>query len=124
LSTNVHLQAHQSPLRFHTYSPGKIHVNDHIYTKTILCKQDSIILAEAPDMDDVNLDTLKKWQNDFQPELILIGTGAESREPSNIIHTFCCEEQIALDAMSTDYCIRTLIALQNEFRALICLLSP
>ena len=124
LSTNGHLQAHLSPLRFHSYCPGSIQVNDQIYTKSILCKQDSIILPKAPDIDQIDLHTLEQWQKDFQPELILIGTGAESHESPNIIQTYCIQHQIALESMSTDYCIRTLIALQNEFRSLICILTP
>ena len=124
LSHTAQFQNQAASLSFHAHTPGHIVINEQTYTQPVLCQQDRILMPQAPNIQQINLNQLKQWQQTYQPELILIGTGTQSCTIPKTIESFCHSHQVAVEAMSTNLCIRTLVALQGELRALICLLTP
>lgn len=98
------------------YGPGRITINETEYTR------DLIVLPEAliPDWDSVPVAELTTDHftalDEYEPEIILLGTGREQRLPQTRLIAQFSRRGIGLEAMDTAAACRTYNVLMSEDR--------
>lgn len=124
MSNHVHLAAIDATLQFARYQAGCIRVNQHSHTNPILCSQHELLIEKAPTIETLHAATIQTWVSNYQAELLIIGTGEHALEVPESIRQACQQQAIGLEVLSSDYAMKTLIALQQDWRSVIALLIP
>lgn len=111
-------------LQFQAYTPGLLHVNQNTYKSPLLLNQNGIVQYNAPTVQTLSHTLINDWVCAYQPQLILIATGPKTELLPNTLFVDCHHYGIGTACLSTPDCLKTLVILQNDFRAYLCLLTP
>lgn len=111
-------------LRIHRYSPGKIMINNQVYRQPILLFKRTIHLANINHPSMLKAKDIVHWLSLYQPNLLLIGTGQEHIYLDADLFSVCHDKQVGVEVLSTDQCLRTIVALQGDIRSALAYLSP
>lgn len=109
-------------LLIRAYGPGEIRVNDDLITQSCILSSSRVTTEWRPERFE-DLDS-----HDFRdlvaqrPELILLGTGAETRIPSQEIIASVMSQGIGLEFMDTGAACRTFNILVAEERSVLAAL--
>lgn len=104
------------------YEPGKIRVNDDIFSRNIIVANDALI----SDWDISSPAALSS--NDFQrmaslePMIVLLGTGENQSFPDTALLAPLIQRQIGLEAMTTRNACHTYNVLVHEGRRVVAAL--
>ena len=110
------------PLRFQSYQTGKIVINQHTYDQNVLLSQHAIIASEVIGLKDLSSAHLQSWVDQYQSEIVLIGTGVEHLWLDLVVFDKQ-KRPLSIEYMTTENCLRTFVALQSEPRDLLCYLA-
>ncbi|MBI5448657.1 MAG: hypothetical protein HY939_08065 [Gammaproteobacteria bacterium] len=107
-----------SRYQLRAYSPGKLQVNEEIYTSPLIISAEKII----PDWNvDIHALTLAHFHflDTFQVTLFLFGTGEKLIFPSADILQWFSQLKIGFECMTTAAACRTYTALASEKRKVV-----
>ena len=98
------------------YHPGKITINDVLYTKSLILTPDVLISDWGPQsLADLSAHHLEKIL-ELKPEIILLGTGKKFKMPPAALLAPIYKRQQSVECMDTGAACRTFIALSSEGR--------
>lgn len=112
------------PIRVQRYCPGQITLDSQPYHHAILLHQNQIHTPKPQHLAELSRTTIDAWINTFNPDLLLIGTGETHVYLDQELFTHCQLQQIGVEVMSTDQCLRTIVALQGDVRRSLAFLIP
>jgi len=102
--------------RIRAYEPGWITINEHTYETSVLLMPDTLSTQLRPErLDDLALADLQP-AIDWEPELILLGTGAQQAFPARELMRSLIGAGIGFEAMDTAAACRTFNLLMSEDR--------
>ncbi len=108
--------------RIRAYEPGWIQVNDTTYETSVMLMPDGLSTAPAAEsFEQLTRDDLQP-AIDWQPELLLLGTGATQRFPERTLMRALIASGIGFEAMTTAAACRTFNLLMSEDRRAAALL--
>ncbi len=100
----------------HSVEAGQININGTIYTHSLIVTPTQIIadwdIQQVSDLTPIACQTLLQ----FQPEIILLGTGAQHTLPDLKVIALLGQQRIGLECMNTDAACRTYNVLMAEGR--------
>ena len=118
LSLDDNLAKHQ----IRAYKPGKIQVNDVIYTQSIIVSPERLIDNWPPQtIGELTHDHLAII-SELSPAILLIGTGATLQFPDLDIYGDLINEGIGIEVMDSSAACRTYNALSAEGRNVVAAL--
>lgn len=114
-------EVNPNTLAIKAYRNGEIVINETTYAHPILIQGNTVSTWEINDFDSITADALEELAS-TKPEVILIGTGSQTRTPSrdmlNLMHT----RGIGIEIMNTESACRTFNLLANDERRLVAAL--
>ena len=120
--TALSMQQVASDLRFDTFESGRLTINKHTYTESVLIHQNTVVSTFNLTASELSNTHIQDWIKRYSPEFILIGTGSSNK----ILALNAVDANglpVAVECMSTTACMRTFVALQCEDRNFLCFLS-
>ena len=116
LILKLHLSKPNEKNIFSGYGPGYVVVNKKRYENSIITMPDSII----EDWQALTVEQLTEEHFEllipYEPEIILLGTGATLRFPSPLVTKNLLESKIGIEVMDTNAACRTYNILMAEGR--------
>jgi uncharacterized protein len=103
------------------YQPGEIHINNEIYTQSIIVCRDQIILWQAQDISSLKISSLTHISN-LNPQILLLGTGCTQQFLPEKLMANILEQKIGLEVMDTHAACRTYNLLASEGRKVVAAL--
>ena len=103
------------------YDTGRITVNEHIIDRHVVVSADRIQPDWAPGFDQLEPEHLQALL-DFDPEILLLGTGARLRFPSQSCMAVFLQRGIGMEVMDTAAACRTYNILLAEGRRVVAAL--
>lgn len=104
------------------YHPGEVRINTDCYTHSLIISTDTLITDWPPTTLDeatsAHIDTIFS----LQPDVILLGTGEQAQQPSQLLRQALAKSPFAIEYMSNSAACRTFIALQAEARRVVAAL--
>jgi uncharacterized protein len=102
-----------------SYESGKIIINRIAYTKSLIITPTALITDWEPQsISELALSHLQILLQ-FNPKIVLLGTGAQFKMPPTEISDFFQEQSIGIECMNTAAACRTYNALTSEGRNVI-----
>ncbi|WP_297528961.1 Mth938-like domain-containing protein [Thiohalobacter sp.] len=102
--------------RIRSYRPGELRVNEETYRSSLLLGVDALLTDWPPrcldELRPEHLQTLAEWQ----PDLVLLGTGARQRFPAAALLAPLYQAGIGVEVMDTGAACRTYNVLVAEDR--------
>lgn len=102
--------------RIRSYQQHQIRINDETYDHSIIVTAEQLITDWAPqklaELEEQDLQPIL----DLEPEVILLGTGADQRFPERAILQRILKAGIGIEVMTTDAACRTYNVLMAEDR--------
>ncbi len=99
-----------------SYGPGEIRVNDGVYHQSVIVGPDAVCsipqLRDVADLTMAHVAQILAWQ----PELVLVGTGARQTFPAADITARFMSAGVGVEVMDTGAACRTLNVLVSEQR--------
>jgi uncharacterized protein len=104
------------------YGPGELRINDQVFTHTMIVSASS--LRPEPGLADVAHLTAEHAAHilEFEPELVLIGTGERQVFPDAAFSAQFLKSGIGFEVMNTGAACRTFNVLVSEQRRVVALL--
>lgn len=103
----------------HAVEPGRVRIQNTDYTSSFIVSPDRIVAdwppASVEDLTDEHLGTLLE----FEPEVVLLGTGAGIRFPSARVFAMFQSRGIGLEVMDTAAACRTYNVLVSDRRRVV-----
>lgn len=107
-----------------SYAAGSISINRQSYSCTVLVTPDNIFTDDLPiDINDTSPALLERIAA-LQPDVLLLGTGAQQVFPETAILSALYEKRLPFEAMSTPAACRSYNVLVGESRFVVALLLP
>lgn len=103
------------------YVPGEIHIDNDVYTHSIILSPNEILAWEAEDFESITDKCLLAILQ-LNPELVILGTGEVQRFPNKDILKPLTEKKIGLEIMDTHAACRTYNLLASEGRHIVAAL--
>src|SRR3990167_195512 len=101
-----------------SFSPGKLIVNNELYTTSVIITPSQLIQNWSPrNIDHITDDDFKPFLS-LQPKIILLGTGDRSKILPAQKLALLLEKQFHVECMNTAAACRTYMALSAEGRNL------
>jgi len=98
------------------YEPGKITINDEVYTQSLIITPTSLITHWEPQsLEELTAQHLEEILA-LKPEIILLGTGQQFRMPATSLLAPIYAHRRNVESMNTGAACRTFIALSSEGR--------
>lgn len=105
-----------------SYGPGRIQVNQGVYTTSLVLSPDTLISEWAPqsleELTESHLDTALE----LEPEVVLLGTGERQQFPQRELMLAFISRGIGLEVMDTASACRTYNLLMAEGRKVVAAL--
>jgi uncharacterized protein len=100
----------------HSYGPGEVRVSGRTLRSNCIVTADAVVEDwNAPSAQDLGPEHLAPLFA-LEPEVVLLGTGAEQRFPSREVRAAFLEKRIALEPMDLGAACRTFNILVQEGR--------
>lgn len=101
------------------YQPGKVKVNNLIFTDSFFMTQHKTQEHWAcHDIDELNESLLTQLINEH-PEVIVLGSGETQKFPDMKLFAYCAKHGIGLEVMANDAACRTYNVLTTEDRDIV-----
>jgi uncharacterized protein len=111
-------------IRIQRYSPGQITLGNQTYHHAILLYQNQIHIPTPQNLAALSHAIIDHWLDRFNPDLLLIGTGDTHIYLDPGLFDRCQTQQVGVEVLSTDQCLRTIVALQGDVRQSLAFLLP
>lgn len=112
----IQLESPAGANRIRSYAPGRIAVNQDVYTASLIVTPDRIVVDWRPrsvaELTVADIEVVCA----LQPEVILLGTGARLTFPDPTVTRGLIAAQIGFEAMDTGAACRTFNVLMSEGR--------
>jgi uncharacterized protein len=103
------------------YEPGRIVVNEHVVDRHVVVTADRLVLDWAPGFEGLQPGHLEALQV-LEPEILLLGTGARLRFPSQACQAVFLQQGVGVEVMDTPAACRTYNILLGEGRRVVAAL--
>lgn len=114
--TSLNQDNNQASYQIRSYTPGTLKINDKTYHHSVIVTLHNLIEPWLPESaDQITIQTLQPII-DLQPDVLLIGTGAEHIFLNLDIYGELINRGIGVEIMSTSAACRTFSALSAENR--------
>lgn len=100
-----------------SFQPGQIKIKDEVFDHPIIIMPQKIL----PWTGDLSRATCESWLA-YQPQVILIGTGAKTIFPTQEIMALFWQKKIGVEVMTTSSACRTFNILSSEGRQVLAAL--
>ncbi|HWP94309.1 MAG TPA: Mth938-like domain-containing protein [Gammaproteobacteria bacterium] len=104
------------------YEAGRIRVNERIITRSVIVRASELVLDCLPEdfaaLEQAHFDRLLS----FEPEIILLGTGATLRFPPRELTAYVLARGVGFEVMDTPAACRTYNILVAENRRVVAAL--
>lgn len=101
------------------YDEKSVSINAKSYTQSLMVSPDTFIPAwEVTSVKNITLETLEKSLA-LKPEILLIGTGATSKQLSPRLITTLNQQGVGVECMSTPAACRSYVILSSESRQVV-----
>jgi uncharacterized protein len=105
-----------------SYAKGQVMIGGVTYRTSLILSSSGIVDDWRPDdFDDLVSDDLARLV-ELEPEIVILGTGAEHRFPHPKLAQPLMEQRIGLESMATDAACRTYNILRGEGRRVLAAL--
>ena len=105
-----------------SYAPGRITVNQDVYTNSLIVTPEQVIADWLPQsVADLTADDFERIAA-LAPEVVLLGTGARLQFPSPTLTRALISAQIGFEVMDTGAACRTYNVLTGEGRRVVAAL--
>lgn len=102
--------------RIRSYQQHQVRINDETYDQSVIVTAEQLVTDWAPqslaELEEQHLQAIL----DLDPEVIILGTGAQQQFPERIILQHILKTGIGVEVMSTDAACRTYNVLMAEDR--------
>lgn len=120
------MKIHQDPTdgsyRIIRHSAEGVQINDQLYARSVVVTPDHLISPWPPaSFAEMTLEHLKMAQT-LDPEVMLLGTGAQQQFPTRAIMRPILQSGIGLEVMDTGSACRTYNILMGEGRRVVAAL--
>jgi uncharacterized protein len=106
------------------YGPGELRINDGVYRETLIVAASELRLEPGlRQIADLSADHAARIL-EFEPEVVLIGTGARQSFPAAEFGARFLERGVGFEVMDTGAACRTFNVLLSERRRVVALLLP
>lgn len=102
--------------RVRAYAPGQVTVNDEVLTRSLVVSSDKLIRDWPPQSIDELAPAHLQAAVDLQPEILILGTGANLHFPHPSLIVDLQAQGIGVEVMDTAAACRTYNVLVNEQR--------
>ncbi len=102
--------------RVRAYAPGQVTVNDEVLTHSLVVSSDKLIRDWPPQSIEELAPAHLQAAVDLQPEVLILGTGANLRFPHPSLIADLQAQGIGVEVMDTAAACRTYNVLVNEQR--------
>ena len=104
------------------YEPGLIQVNQQSFRSSIIISPEQVVPDwQPPDAQSVSIESLRAAL-DLEPEILILGTGAQLVFPVSDLHGQLAASGIGLEVMATAAACRTYNVLAHEGRPVVAAL--
>jgi uncharacterized protein len=118
----IHLEGATGANRIRSYAPGRIAVNQDVYTASLIVTPDRIIADWRPrSVAELTVADIEVVCG-LEPEVVLLGTGARLTFPDPTVTRGLVTAQIGFEAMDTGAACRTFNVLMSEGRRVVAAL--
>lgn len=105
-----------------SYEPGKLQINEKLYTQSLILSQDQLITDWQPQsVNDLTSDSFRPVFH-FNPDILLIGTGSTLAFLSANLYGDLINAGIGVEVMNTRSACFTFNALASEGRKVVAAL--
>jgi uncharacterized protein len=112
----IQLEGVTSANRIRSYAPGRIAINQDIYTASLIVTPDRVVADWRPrsitELTVADIEVVRA----LQPEVVLLGTGTRLLFPDPTVIRGLVTAQIGFEAMDTGAACRTFNVLMSEGR--------
>jgi len=112
----IHLESGQGQNFIRAYAPGRVTINEGVYTRSLIVTPQQIITDWPPltpaDLQAAHFDVIAA----LRPEVVILGTGARMLFPAPKIIRPLVEAGIGVEAMDTGAACRTYNILMSDGR--------
>ncbi len=112
----IHLESGLGQFLIRAYAPGRITINEEVYTRSLIVTPQQIIADWPPitpaDLQAVHFETIAP----LRPEVVILGTGARLLFPAPNIIRPLVEAGIGVEVMDTGAACRTYNILMSDGR--------
>lgn len=113
----LNLDENRSTYLIRAYTPGEIHINDTVYTQSLILTPTELIHPwPVPTYHELTPESLKGLL-ELKPSILLIGTGTEMQYLPAAIYGELLNAGIGVEFMGTRAACRTFNALASEDRS-------
>ena len=114
----------QNPFRIQSYEPGKIVINDHAFTISLIISKTALQTDWPPqrfaDLTMAHFDALLT----YPVKLVIFGTGPTQQFPHPSLYSNLLRQGVAIEFMHSKAACHTFNILLSENRDVICVLLP
>ena len=112
----IHLESGMGHNLIHAYAPGRITINEEVYTTSLIVTPRQIVTEWPPisfaDLSAGHFEIIAP----LQPEVVILGTGARLQFPAPSLTRSLVEAGIGLEVMDTGAACRTFNFLMSDGR--------
>jgi uncharacterized protein len=112
----IHLETGMGQNLIRAYAPGRITINEEVYTTSLIVTPQQVVAAWPPsgfaDLRAVHFEAIVV----LQPEVVILGTGARLQFPAPSLTRSLVEAGIGIEVMDTGAACRTYNFLMSDGR--------
>jgi uncharacterized protein len=112
----IHLESGIGQNLIRAYAPGRITINEEVYTTSLIVTPYQVVSAWPPASFTDLLAEHFEMIASLQPEVVILGTGAELRFPAPVLTRSLVEAGIGIEVMDTGAACRTYNFLMSDGR--------
>lgn len=118
----IHLESGFGQNLIRAYAPGRITINEEVYTRSLVVTPQQIIAEWPPasfsDLQEAHFETIVA----LKPEVVILGTGARLQFPAPSLTRALVDARIGLEVMNTGAACRTYNILMSDDRRVVAAL--
>jgi uncharacterized protein len=118
----IHLESGMGQNLIRAYAPGRITINEEVYTTSLIVTPHQVVTPWPPVSFADLLAGHFEMITPLQPEVVILGTGAQQQFPAPSLIRSLVEARIGIEVMDTGAACRTYNFLMSDGRRVVAAL--